>query len=59
MDNGVYKHQCLRNQCQVIVEYDDEPYCFVHSPNEGSSVPGFSARAILNIALLESLREQV
>jgi hypothetical protein len=25
------------------VLYDDEPWCFVHSPDAGSSKPGYSA----------------
>ena len=34
--------------------YDDEPWCFDHSPDEGSSLPGYSAYLqdkILKIAM--------
>jgi hypothetical protein len=30
------------------VQYDDEPYCFAHSPDSGSSFPAFSARSRAN-----------
>ena len=41
--NGVFYHKCKADGCQINVPYDDEPYCFTHSPDEGSSVKGYSA----------------
>lgn len=35
-------HPCEHPGCPRIVEYDDEPYCFTHSPDSGSFVPGYS-----------------
>lgn len=43
-DDGVFPHQCTEPGCQITVAYDDEPWCFQHSPDEGSSVVGYSAR---------------
>jgi hypothetical protein len=31
--------------CDRIITFDDEPWCFTHSPDEGSSQIGYSARA--------------
>jgi hypothetical protein len=42
--SGVFRHTCKSSGCTRVVTYDDEPYCFEHSPDEGSSRPGFSAR---------------
>jgi hypothetical protein len=39
---GVYPHNCEYVGCDKIVTYDDEPYCFTHSPDSGSSVRGYS-----------------
>lgn len=47
VENGAFHHKCLQNDCHRIVEFDDEPNCFKHSQDEGSSVPGFSARAFV------------
>ena len=41
---GVFPHECESPACDRIVEFDDEPCCFAHSPDEGSSVVGYSAR---------------
>lgn len=41
---GLYPHVCETYGCERTVQYDDEPYCFTHSPDEGSSVRGYSAR---------------
>lgn len=41
---GVFWHTCKAHGCARSVEFDDEPYCFTHSPDEGSSVYGYSAR---------------
>jgi hypothetical protein len=35
-------HPCEHRGCPHTVAYDDEPWCFEHSPNEGSYVPGYS-----------------
>lgn len=42
---GIFPHECEFQDCDVVVQYDDEPFCFAHSPDEGSSVMGYSARA--------------
>jgi hypothetical protein len=39
------RHPCEMDGCPCTVEYDDEPWCFTHSPDEGSAVPGYSYRA--------------
>lgn len=41
---GVFVHQCISPGCGTLVEYDDEPCCFKHSPDSGSSLPFYSAR---------------
>lgn len=40
---GLFLHQCTEPGCPSTVRYDDEPYCFTHSPDEGSSRRGWSA----------------
>jgi len=40
----MFPHKCEMEGCGFIVQYDDEPYCFKHSPDSGSSVPGYSAK---------------
>lgn len=42
---GLFPHKCEHSGCDSIVSYDDEPYCFTHSPDSGSSVRGYSAYA--------------
>lgn len=37
-------HPCENKNCSAIVPYDDEPWCFNHSQNSGSHVPGYSYR---------------
>jgi len=32
--------------CENHVEFDDEPFCFVHSPDSGSVVPGYSYKNV-------------
>jgi hypothetical protein len=44
LETGVFHHDCTRSYCTNIVVFDDEPYCFTHSPDSGSSVRGYSAR---------------
>jgi hypothetical protein len=39
-EHGV--HPCERKGCRNYVAYDDEPYCFEHSPDSGGYVPGYS-----------------
>jgi hypothetical protein len=36
------RHPCAHPECEHTVQYDDEPYCYGHSPDEGSSVRGYS-----------------
>jgi len=38
------KHPCLQAYCKHTVLFDDEPYCYEHSPDSGSSVRGYSYR---------------
>jgi len=42
--DGVFWHRCETVGCDREVEFDDEPWCFTHSPDEGSSKIGYSAR---------------
>jgi len=44
-ENGLFRHKCEEFGCESHIIYDDEPYCFTHSPDEGSSVRGYSAYA--------------
>ena len=39
---GEHPHPCVVDGCSTTVPYDDEPWCFEHSPNSGSAVPGYS-----------------
>lgn len=43
--NGIFPHKCEEAGCSHVVEFDDEPYCYTHSPDSGSSVRGYSAFA--------------
>lgn len=43
--HGLFWHKCESYGCEHYIEYDDEPTCFKHSPDSGSSRRGFSARA--------------
>jgi hypothetical protein len=38
-------HPCDFEDCINIVAYDDEPYCFHHSPDDGSYQVGYSYKA--------------
>lgn len=40
---ALFPHPCEQDGCDARPIYDDEPYCFVHSPDEGSSFKGYSA----------------
>lgn len=49
-ERGIVVHPCMAivgepdapRPCEHIVSYDDEPFCFTHSDDEGSSVRGYS-----------------
>lgn len=43
--DGVFHHQCEEEGCENTIPFDDEPKCYKHSPDSGSSVRGYSARA--------------
>lgn len=43
-DKMIFPHKCITDGCERTVELDDEPWCFTHSPDSGSSLPGYSAR---------------
>jgi len=43
--NGIWRHRCEHPSCGFFVNYDDEPWCYTHSPDSGSSVAGYSAYA--------------
>ena len=45
IETGVFHHKCNRPECTSLVIFDDEPYCFTHSDDSGSSVRGYSARS--------------
>lgn len=38
-------HPCEMPKCREYVAFDDEPYCFEHSPDSGSYFPGYSYEA--------------
>lgn len=40
---GLYPHDCEHPGCDRRPVYNDEPMCFTHSPEEGSSRKGYSA----------------
>ena len=42
-------HPCDYETCDNIVMYDDEPYCYEHSPDSGSSFFGYSYKAKHNL----------
>lgn len=44
VDDYIFHHKCEDTTCSTIVIYDDEPWCFTHSPDSGSSLKGYSAR---------------
>lgn len=43
-EDYIFHHECVEVGCDRVVEFDDEPWCFTHSPDEGSSLRGYSAR---------------
>ena len=45
LDERYFKlHKCEYAGCDTTVAYWDEPYCFVHSPDSGSSFRSYDAR---------------
>lgn len=42
--NDECRHKCEQNDCERMVSYHDEPYCFTHSPDSGSYVSGYDSR---------------
>jgi hypothetical protein len=40
--NADGSHECAVIDCNTFVEFDDEPYCYTHSPSSGSNVAGYS-----------------
>lgn len=55
VEDGVFKHQCILADCETMVEFDDEPWCFTHSPDEGSSLAGWSARQVLTDSVAKQM----
>jgi hypothetical protein len=45
LKRGIFWHECVIPGCTHQVQFDDEPWCFKHSPDEGSSKIGYSAHA--------------
>lgn len=41
-DDG--SHRCEYKSCSGLAEFDDEPYCFDHSPASGSFLMNYSYR---------------
>lgn len=41
-DEDLASHPCEHPGCKNDVLYDDEPFCYDHSPDFGSNVPGYS-----------------
>lgn len=39
-----WRHDCEEPGCTRTVIYWDEPYCFTHSPDEGSSFRNYDSR---------------
>ena len=44
IEDGIFHHNCVTPGCDKTVVFDDEPWCFTHSPDSGSSKRGYSAR---------------
>lgn len=38
------RHKCEQAGCDHHILYHDEPYCFTHSPDEGSSFKNYDSR---------------
>lgn len=39
------RHPWEYPMCTNTVQFDDEPWCYTHSPDSGSNVPGYSYKA--------------
>ena len=39
------RHPCMSPGCINTVQYDDEPWCYTHSPDSGSDIAGYSYKA--------------
>lgn len=44
MDQYHFLHKCAVEECPRYINFDDEPWCFQHSTDSGSSLVGYSAR---------------
>lgn len=38
------RHKCEHSGCEKTILYHDEPYCFTHSPDSGSSFKNYDSR---------------
>jgi hypothetical protein len=56
-DNG--GHPCIKDGCTEHVGYDDEPFCFVHSPDSGSNIRGYSYKAEVDLANAKEVPSQI
>lgn len=54
-----FKHKCTFETCENAVEFDDEPFCPEHSPENGQRLPGFSARQHLRLERAVSNRVDI
>ena len=43
IETGIFHHDCSQATCDNSVVWDDEPYCFTHSPDSGPRMRGYSA----------------
>lgn len=48
-------HPCVESDCAKLVPFDDEPWCFTHSPDSGSSVRDYSWQRVNDIASIEHI----
>lgn len=58
--DDIFWHKCAKQGCDRQVEFDDEPYCFTHSPDEGPShLDGYSARRAANLSSETTVKHNV
>ena len=38
------RHECEYAGCERMIQFHDEPFCFTHSPDEGSSFKDYDSR---------------